>query len=225
LLQLKYTGSTLRIDSNEIGFSKENVEAICKVGRSTKSGLGNTTRYIGEKGIGFKSVFKVCDVVWIASGHYSFKFDKSQILGVIAPIWETFPEDRLHGYTSILLQISDSYDHSELMADIKLLDPKLLVFLRTLRQINIESSDGHGNTWGSALGLHKVPAGEDGLDAIKLSRDLESSLFKITRFPVLQLPTHPKRLRCTQSEIVLGHRKLSHRMYLHFSLFEIMALR
>lgn len=43
--------------NNERGFSPANVRALCDVGRSTKGkgGLG----YIGQKGIGFKSVFRV----------------------------------------------------------------------------------------------------------------------------------------------------------------------
>lgn len=35
----------------------ENIRALCDVGQSTKKGSGG---YIGKKGIGFKSVFRVC---------------------------------------------------------------------------------------------------------------------------------------------------------------------
>jgi hypothetical protein len=68
----------LCVDCNKGGFSPGNIEASCRVGQSTKKGGDNATRYVGEKGIGFKSVFKAADIVWIKSGHYSFKFDKSQ---------------------------------------------------------------------------------------------------------------------------------------------------
>jgi hypothetical protein len=41
-------------ECNEVGFSEENVRALCRAGRSSKSpGLEQT----GEKGIGFKLVF------------------------------------------------------------------------------------------------------------------------------------------------------------------------
>ena len=43
--------------NNECGFTPENIQALCDVGRSTKKGSGG---YIGKKGIGFKSVFRVC---------------------------------------------------------------------------------------------------------------------------------------------------------------------
>jgi len=111
----------------------KNVESICKIGRSTKTGLGNATRYIGKKEIGFKSVFKVSQVVWICSGYYSFKFDKNEKLGMIAPIWTDFPGRRLAGYTSILLQLSKDYGPRQLITEIQSLDPRLLIFLRQLR--------------------------------------------------------------------------------------------
>ena len=46
----------VKIECNEDGFSKENIQALCRTGRSSKK-LGQG--YTGEKGIGFKSVFKV----------------------------------------------------------------------------------------------------------------------------------------------------------------------
>lgn len=49
--------SGIVILNNEEGFSAENIRALCDVGKSTKKGSGG---YIGQKGIGFKSVFRVC---------------------------------------------------------------------------------------------------------------------------------------------------------------------
>jgi hypothetical protein len=39
----------------QVGFSEANLRALCDVGNSTKAA---TTGYIGQKGIGFKSVFR-----------------------------------------------------------------------------------------------------------------------------------------------------------------------
>lgn len=61
----------LVIDSNEDGFNAENVKAICSVAESTKTVAQG---YIGEKGIGFKSVFKIAQRVHIQSGPFSFSF-------------------------------------------------------------------------------------------------------------------------------------------------------
>src|SRR5665213_1163168 len=44
----------LHVLNNETGFGEESVRAICDVSRSTKS---KAKGHIGEKGIGFKSVF------------------------------------------------------------------------------------------------------------------------------------------------------------------------
>ena len=44
--------------NNEQGFSAQNIRALCDVGNSTKK--GSNAGYIGKKGIGFKSVFRVC---------------------------------------------------------------------------------------------------------------------------------------------------------------------
>lgn len=43
--------------NNEQGFTAQNIRALCDVGNSTKKGLN--AGYIGQKGIGFKSVFRV----------------------------------------------------------------------------------------------------------------------------------------------------------------------
>lgn len=43
--------------NNEVGFSADNIRALCDIGNSTKK--GSSAGYIGHKGIGFKSVFRV----------------------------------------------------------------------------------------------------------------------------------------------------------------------
>ena len=43
--------------NNEHGFTAQNIRALCDIGSSTKK--GSNAGYIGKKGIGFKSVFRV----------------------------------------------------------------------------------------------------------------------------------------------------------------------
>lgn len=50
--------SGITVLNNEQGFSAQNIRALCDVGNSTKK--GSDAGYIGQKGIGFKSVFRVC---------------------------------------------------------------------------------------------------------------------------------------------------------------------
>ncbi|CAL9225200.1 unnamed protein product [Arabidopsis halleri] len=69
--------------NNECGFMPENIRALCDVGQSTKKGSGG---YIGKKGIGFKSVFRVSDAPEIHSNGFHFKFDISEgQIGYILP--------------------------------------------------------------------------------------------------------------------------------------------
>lgn len=77
-LSIIYGNRALQLSCNERGFSRRNVEALCKIGSSTKGGKAKSHGYTREKGVGFKSVFKVARVVWIRSGHYSFKFVKAE---------------------------------------------------------------------------------------------------------------------------------------------------
>jgi len=58
VFRLKVTADQHAIltDNNEVGFSARNVESLCSIGGSTKT---DAAHYIGRKGIGFKSVFKV----------------------------------------------------------------------------------------------------------------------------------------------------------------------
>ena len=72
--------------NNEVGFSEKNVRAICDVGRSTKS--ASRSGYIGQKGIGFKSVFRISDMPAIHSNGYHIAFDaSSDPIGFILPHW------------------------------------------------------------------------------------------------------------------------------------------
>ncbi|XP_068634476.1 protein NO VEIN [Aristolochia californica] len=70
--------------NNEQGFSCQNIRALCDVGNSTKKGSG--TGYIGQKGIGFKSVFRVTDAPEIHSNGFHVKFDTSEgEIGFVLP--------------------------------------------------------------------------------------------------------------------------------------------
>lgn len=61
--------------NNELGFTPANMKALCDVGSSTKS--GSAAGYIGHKGIGFKSVFRITDSPEIHSRGFHVKFDIS----------------------------------------------------------------------------------------------------------------------------------------------------
>ena len=82
--------------NNETGFLENNIRAICDVGKSTKD--RSRSGYIGQKGIGFKSVFRVTEQPEVHSRGFHIKFDtQSGPIGYILPQWveHSFNEGKL----------------------------------------------------------------------------------------------------------------------------------
>lgn len=72
-LNLSRKGNTLITEYNEVGFTRSNIRSITAIGESTKNKLLNRDfNPIGEKGIGFKTIFAVASEVKISSGDYHF---------------------------------------------------------------------------------------------------------------------------------------------------------
>uniref|UniRef100_A0A3B4U8I9 Wu:fj29h11 n=1 Tax=Seriola dumerili TaxID=41447 RepID=A0A3B4U8I9_SERDU len=121
--------------NNEIGFQERNIKAICDVGCSTKG--KHKYGYIGQKGIGFKSVFKVTDCPEIHSNGFHLRFDRTcGSMGYILPHWteDERPVDA-HWTTKICLPLrSESHQTRNLFHDVH---PSLLLFLHRLRSIII----------------------------------------------------------------------------------------
>lgn len=131
-LRLRIEDRFVVFECNELGFKAANVEAICDIGRSTKPREKNPRGFIGEKGIGFKSVFTVADQVYISSGPYSFHFDKTAPLGMITPILGSrYPAVR--GWTTFHLHLAPSENGNDLSTQLRDVRPTLLLFLRQLR--------------------------------------------------------------------------------------------
>ncbi|KAM4524399.1 uncharacterized protein PAE49_000724 isoform 2-T3 [Odontesthes bonariensis] len=129
--------------NNETGFQEGNIKAICDVGRSTKG--KHTFGYIGQKGIGFKSVFKVTDCPEIHSNGFHLRFDKNcGPMGYILPHWvenerplnTQLKDIKRHSWTTkICLPLrSESHQTRNLFHDVH---PSLLLFLHRLRSITI----------------------------------------------------------------------------------------
>ncbi|KAH8586657.1 hypothetical protein B0O99DRAFT_585566 [Bisporella sp. PMI_857] len=153
------------LDSNEDGFVEEDVKAICSVGESTKTAQG----YIGEKGIGFKSVFKVSKKVHIQSGPFSFSFEHirgsrdgelgtgtpleegdieswgDDGLGMVTPIDEEYNDLPEGVRTRITLTLLNPSTFEQRVQDLLNLPHTLLLFLVKLDvlEINIYPEHGH----------------------------------------------------------------------------------
>jgi hypothetical protein len=85
-LKFVVSEDSILVQNNEVGFSEPNIRAICDVGKSTKG--AHRSGYIGQKGIGFKSVFRVTDKPAIHSNGFHIRFDAtSDAIGFILPHW------------------------------------------------------------------------------------------------------------------------------------------
>ena len=63
----------LLVEVNECGFSESDVRAICDLGASAKVREGAAAA-TGRKGLGFKSVFAICETAYLRSNGFSFRF-------------------------------------------------------------------------------------------------------------------------------------------------------
>ena len=139
-LAFKLYPDKIIIDSNEDGFSKTNIKAICSVGHSTKK---QSAGYIGEKGIGFKSVFKIARKVHIQSGQFSFAFshtrdDDDDGLGMITPYYQDAEELPVGVRTRMELTLLDSVRFEELASEFRAVPDTFLMFLSRLQLLSIE---------------------------------------------------------------------------------------
>jgi hypothetical protein len=135
------------IDSNEDGFTEDNIRAICSIGESTKK---SSKGYIGEKGIGFKSVFKVARKVHVQSGLYSFSFEHQQGgnddgLGMVTPLPEEYEDLPNDLRTRITLFLLDDCDQTQLFADFETLPDTLLLFLGKLKDLTVRFESDPGS--------------------------------------------------------------------------------
>ncbi len=134
----------LIVQNNETGFTPENVDAICAVGKTTKSKIRG---YIGEKGIGFKAVFRITTIPHIFSNGYQFCFpekDEETGLGYIVPRWinSNIPAiDPMQ--TSIVLPLDKPDFGYEIIEEMLLdIEPETILFLSKLKEIQIITESG-----------------------------------------------------------------------------------
>ncbi|KAF4462555.1 hypothetical protein FALBO_10629 [Fusarium albosuccineum] len=136
------------IECNENGFTHENLRAICAIGKSSKVGAAG---YIGEKGIGFKSVFMAAWKVHIQSNDFSFSFTHRKGdsgLGMVTPVWEETEEALGDSLTRITLWLHTSDDADEdarqretIRLQFQDLQHTILLFLRKLRRVQVSFFD------------------------------------------------------------------------------------
>ena len=135
----------LLVENNENGFYEENVNSICKVGDSTKK---KSAGFIGEKGIGFKSVFKItnCPSIFSNGFHFSLpKKDDETHLGYIVPSWVDQPPSWIDlSITNILLPLAKNISPKIIIDFLKEIAPETILFLTILKELKVSISlPGH----------------------------------------------------------------------------------
>lgn len=144
---------------------------MSNIGSSTKAGRCG---FIGQKGIGFKSVYKITDKPEIHSNGFHVRFDISEDkLGMLKPIW-IFPnqdgddsEERPErSNTEFILPLNEySLGHPETIS-FSDITPEILLFLRNLRCIKV--NDQHLSTRSTVFEVSR----EDRGDVICLTKRL-----------------------------------------------------
>jgi len=147
----------LRIFDDGEGFNHLGVAAVCQQGQSPKE----SNKQIGFMGIGFKSLFEVCDRVNVHSNDYHFGFDTAEdvsegdennIPGFLRPEWvgeDDIPLDPMivdnvfenKPTTTIIGDLSETHGIEEALGSDNL-SPSVFLFLDNLEEILIRSVSG-----------------------------------------------------------------------------------
>lgn len=209
------------MECNEDGFIEENVVSICNTGRSSKS---KDRGYIGEKGVGFKSVFQVATAVHIQSNSFSFSFRYGEgaardKLGIVTPILEDelipVNERPLTRMTLTPFQAEQAIPYASLVAQFQQDIPdNLLLFLSTLKKIEIQCQHPDGRN--TLTTFSKIDM-DDGrmIHLVKSTEDLDHGngglvtenppdRYYITKRDINQLSLHTSRPDIDSCEVVLA---------------------
>ncbi|KAL2634648.1 hypothetical protein R1flu_006127 [Riccia fluitans] len=202
--------------NNETGFTAMNMRALCDVGNSTKAGI--KTGYIGHKGIGFKSVFRVTNCPEIHSNGFHVKFDISEgDIGFILPTTISHPPacQSLDDILSLMPKVKVPKSVNEgwntridlpikasvykgggmnlLASKFSDLHPSLLLFLHRLRCIAVRNE-----ITGSIVVMHREDLGDD---LVKVVHEKGTATWMVVR---RQLKASVHRPGITGTEIALA---------------------
>lgn len=199
-----YTPGFFRVDSNQTGFGAKDIDAICSIGSSTKKGDKDHMQSIGEKGIGFKSNFRVARKIWLSSREYSIMWDRAAKFGALVPQWADFPRTVERDKTSFLLELGGQEEEMQILQDLETLDSALLLFLNRLRVINIELHDHAGHVRSRSI-RRETDVQLESLSNMRVIQDGDHfTQYLETRYCVQDLPKDSKRAGCASTEMILA---------------------
>lgn len=166
-VRLELTEYALLIANDGLPFGEDNVRALCRLHKTTKS----ASKQIGHKGIGFKSVLEITDSPEVYSDRYAFGFDRNEFTAKVRGILhqeldeDTFPilrapfarrlarlpeQDRERveflldqGFVTVIrLPLKDGLQpkvETRMRSDLK---PEVLLFLAAIDQLEIRYPTG-----------------------------------------------------------------------------------
>ena len=198
------------VDSNEDGFKEENVKSICEVAKSTKK---EQRGYIGEKGIGFKSVFRVASDVHIQSGPWSFFFEHNRGdsgIGMVTPFHREHDTSLpLNVRTRIRLRLAATTDIDSLVNEVSGLPDSLLMFLSKIRKLTVITFSADESMSKTIYSYHYHDEDRRGI-LTKFTEATGSPTretiyhYHITKRSLRNLPKATARPKTTEVEIVLA---------------------
>ncbi|CAG8949949.1 hypothetical protein HYFRA_00004280 [Hymenoscyphus fraxineus] len=209
-ISFKVNPTKIIVESNQDGFVERDVSGICRTGRSWKRGMPG---YVGDKGIGFKSVFGVASKVDIQSNAFSFSFeynggdttdDKS---GIITPIVGNYPiEPHRRPLTRMKLTLDGNTSYDDLVSDFTAKLSTLLLFLSKLKNISFKIHlPGRETTTTTSYSI----SGEDEWNKCITMRDGMRGISQQWRYivfktPIVGLPDDSNRPGINECEGVLA---------------------
>lgn len=194
------------METNEDGFTRANVEAICATGKSSKK-ASTLDDHIGEKGFGFKSVFGIADEVHIQSRIWSFRFEHRQGengLGMVTPLDAPFEILPAGVTTRITLTLSSSTrrEHQRLIKEVANFPDTTIFFLQRLAKISFHTTRAGLQT--SEVTIRRRPASSKGQVNIireekrqeeqgQVFEQIEESTYHVFTHEVTDMPKDDRR--------------------------------
>ena len=207
------------VDCNEDGFTEANVRAICSITKSGKIVSSKTEEqrqqgYIGEKGIGFKSVFKVASKVHIQSEPFSFYFEYNREsetetgMGMITPYFLEH-KDLPNGIrTRMTLTLAPTVEVDNLVkhfSDPDHLPDSLLIFLSQINRLTITIHHEAGLKSDTTYSYQYKANDQKGvLSKHTLHSSPKETYYHVQRKRLENLPKDPARENKSWAEVILA---------------------
>ena len=188
-IRFKMVDEYLVVIHNGQPFKQNNVYAICTVDSGDKERDFNKT---GFKGIGFKSIFKHSNFVWIHSGEFSFRFDEEfhkrkgdETFWQVIPIWTELAEvedsvkspDIVNAPVAIIIKPKEGQsrlaEYENIFKEV-FQDERLLLFLRSVDSLTFQKGS---EVFTKERSIEKWEISE--LPEIKVPKELQEKINQI----------------------------------------------